>query len=166
VASSSSQWKNKDKDDLRAHYEEVGEESRLYDRLIWEIPSVAMAIVGAFIAVAYGYIFNLWVRLVLLILAALWLFMVLVVSTRHMFFVDRQKMRLIDIEENSFEISSLQRFSKRKGKELGVRIDHWQDPLGVLRGQSAHLWLKRVLWATLLSMILLVFHTIYILIRN
>jgi len=139
-------WKEKDKDFLIAHYREVGEESRLYDRLIWEVPSIAIAIVGALLIAAYAYAPNMLLRTLLTGLATIWAFGVIIFAVKHEFFVTRQKTRLTILEEECFGILNLQRFTDpRKFQKLKVEKSHWEKPKG-LQHLSAHSTLNVVLW--------------------
>ena len=88
-------WQNKDKDFLVAHYSEVGEESRLYDKLIWEVPSIAIVIVSALLIAAYAHTPNLLLRTLFTALAALWTFGMIVFVSKHQFFAALQKKRLM-----------------------------------------------------------------------
>jgi len=157
--SSEDDWKNKDKNDLRTHYEEVGEECRLYDRLIWEIPSLAVTVVGALIVVTYAYINVIYVRIFVLLSAALWLYAIIITTIKHMFFAGIQKKRLMTIEEKGFLIPNLQRFTV--SKDQAIETSHWEKASG-LQKQRAHAWLKRVLVLTLFLVVFLFLYNVYL----
>ena len=138
--------KDKDKDFLIAHYREVANESRLYDRLIWEIPSIAIAIVGALLTAAYVYAPDIWLRTLLTGFAAMWAFGVIVFAEKHEFFAILKKKRLARLEEEVFGISNLQRFGDpKKYEKLEVTKSHWEKPRG-LRHLRAHSTLNVILW--------------------
>ncbi len=146
-------WQNKDKDFLIAHYHEVGEESRLYDRLIWEVPSIAILIISALLIAAYAYAPNLLLRTILTALATLWAFGTIVFAVKHQFFVVLQKTRLMTLEEKGFGMLNLQRFSSdKKTKNLKLQKSHWERPEG-LQQLSAHTWLNRILQIMFLSLL-------------
>lgn len=139
-------WKDKDKDFLIAHYHEVSDESRAYDRLIWEIPSIAIAIVGALLTAAYVYAPNILIRTLLTGFAAMWAFGVMVFAAKHEFFNGLQKKRLMRLEDEAFEILNLQRFGDpKKYEKLEVVKSHWEKPKGLQR-LGAHHTLNIVLW--------------------
>jgi len=141
-------WQDKDKDFLIAHYHEVGDESRLYDRLIWEVPSIAIAIISGLLIAAYAYAPNLLLRALLTALAAIWAFGMIVFVTKHQFFVIRKKERLMTLEERGFGMLNLQRSTDPddpKVQALGLQTSHWERAKG-LNQWSAHRSLKRTLW--------------------
>lgn len=143
-------WKEKDKDYLIAHYHEVGEASRLYDRLIWEVPSIAIAIVGGLITAAYVREQPPVVRTLLTGIAAMWAFGVIVFAVKHQFFVRIQKKRLAVLEHEAFEIPRLQRSGDTKEyEELGIMEPYPKDPEGLER-LGAHRTLNVILWVMFL----------------
>jgi len=146
-------WQNKDKDFVLAHYHEVGEESRLYDRLIWEVPSIAIVIISALLIAAYAYAPNLLLRMILTALAAVWAFGMIIFAVKHQYFVGLKKIRLMTLEEKCFGMLNLQRFTDPdKAKNLKLRKSHWERPEG-LQHQSAHRWLMGTLWIMFVSLV-------------
>jgi hypothetical protein len=145
-------WKDKDKDFLIAHYREVSNESRAYDRLIWEIPSIAIVILGALFTAAYVHTPpSILLRTVLTGFAALWAFGVIVFAKKHEFFNGIQKKRLMRLEDEAFEIINLQRLSDpKKYKKLEIKKSHWEEPKG-LQHLGAHHTLNGILWIMFLS---------------
>lgn len=166
---------------LKAFYHEIGENRRLYDRLIWEIPTLTITIASGIVALAFGYVQNSVVRAVVILLAIFWVFAMLVVSTKHQYFARIQAKRLAMIEYDMGFVP-LQRFTRKKtvksmaekskGEERRVWSDiyskieeHWDDPKGLER-LSAWRTLRWSIMATLLSLIILEFYVILCVIQE
>jgi len=145
-------------DFIVGQYRECGRAAALYDNAIWQIPSAAFLISGALITLAYGYTNISFIRGIVLTIAAVWTFILFIVMNKHMFFVLKQKEKMICIEVEEFKISSLQRFSQPR-KELKERLtkfdyafDGWESPKGIAIG--AHRILK--IGMVILSVMLLI----------
>ncbi|MCJ7470145.1 hypothetical protein MUO74_06565 [Candidatus Bathyarchaeota archaeon] len=128
-------------------YKECGRAAALYDNAIWQVPSTAFLASGALVSLAYGYVSIPYVRGIVIIIAAIWVFVLFVVMNKHMFFAAKQKEKMIRIEVKEFKISSLQRFAKCREKlvkdlvQFEYAFDGWENPKGIGR-MSGHLMLR------------------------
>lgn len=73
---------------IRALHKDLSEDKREYDRLIFAIPSVASAIDGIFLGIAYGYIAEPLPRLILLLTAILFTSVIAIANIKHRYFSD------------------------------------------------------------------------------
>ena len=161
---------------LKAFYYEIGENKRLYDRLIWEIPTLTITIASGIVALAFGYVQNSVVRAVVILLAIFWVFAMLVVSTKHQYFARIQAKRLTMIECD-MGFAPLQRFTRKEilkdmtgegdgCSEISGEIEKcWDDPKGLER-LSAWKTLRLSITATLLSLVILELYVIACVIKE
>ncbi|OGD54032.1 hypothetical protein A3K80_00250 [Candidatus Bathyarchaeota archaeon RBG_13_38_9] len=153
-------------DYLIAHYEEIGKECLFLDRLIWEIPSLALAIIVGIITVAYYYVSTLLIRMILLLIGIFWYFTIIVATEKHMLFVWNRKERLMLIEDRYFKIPDLpnvQRFGESKWYNGSTQ--HWKQLKGIQK-LRAHDFLKTALYVTFIVLLFLEAHNIYLLYTN
>lgn len=148
-------WAGKDKNFLIAHYNEVGEESRLYDRLLWELPSIAIAIASGLLITSYVVTSSPVLSLICTALATIWVFVMIIAAKKHEYFVSLQKARLMTLEENGFSILNLQRVTNPdKTLDVPLQKTHWKKPKK-LQCLSAHLCLNCALWITFIGSLVL-----------
>ena len=96
------------------YYRELAEEKRLYDRLIWQIPTLVLAITTGIVAVAYGYVQDNAIRALILFIGMFWVFAMLVVTVKHQYFGMIQRKLLMFIEHEYMHLPPVQRLTRRK----------------------------------------------------
>ena len=84
-----------EKEYVIAYCREFAEDKRLYDRLIWQIPTLVLAITTGIVAVAYSYVQDDAIRAVIFFLGIFWVFAMLVVTIKHQYFGMVQRKLLI-----------------------------------------------------------------------
>ena len=124
-----------EKEYVIAYYRELAEDKRLYDRLIWQIPTLVLTITTGIVAVAYSYVQDDAIRAVIFFLGIFWVFAMLVVTIKHQYFGMVQRKLLILIEHKYMHLPPVQRFTRRETieylRELAKRAG---------RDEEAALW--------------------------
>ena len=164
-----------------AYYRELAEEKRLYDRLIWQIPTLVLAITTGIVAVAYSYVQETVTRVVIIFLGIFWVFAMLVVTTKHQYFGMIQRKLLMHIEYKYMRLPPVQRFTKKETinylRELALKAgqeaeaafwhevygtikDLWDSPRSFLEKMSAWRMLK---WSIMLTLLILMALECYLL---
>ena len=69
----------------KIEYSQLSEDWRHRDRLFFVIPPIIITVSGVFIGVAFGYITNLWIRLILLSIVVIWTFTMVVTLHKNIF---------------------------------------------------------------------------------
>ena len=69
----------------KIEYSQLSEDWRHRDRLFFVIPSIIITVSGVFIGVAFGYITNLWIRMILLSIVVIWTFTMVVTLHKNIF---------------------------------------------------------------------------------
>ena len=89
---------NNEPDEARIkQYERLAEDWRFQHRLIWEIPTVGVAIMAGILAVSYTQL-NAWPRSVLLSVGALLLFGLAIAIAKHRFGADYRSQYIEELE--------------------------------------------------------------------
>lgn len=70
----------------KIEYSQLSEDWRYRDRLFFVIPAIIITVSGVFIGVAFGYITNLWIRVILLSIVVIWTFTMVVTLHKNIFF--------------------------------------------------------------------------------
>lgn len=69
----------------KIEYSQLSEDWRHRDRLFFVIPSITITVIALFIGVAFGYITNLWIRMILLFIVVIWTFTMVVTLHKNIF---------------------------------------------------------------------------------
>ena len=69
----------------KIEYSQLSEDWRHRDRLFFVIPSIIITVSGVFIGVAFGYITNLWIRMILLSIVVIWTFTMVITLHKNIF---------------------------------------------------------------------------------
>ena len=139
---------------LLAQYRECWAHIREHKSFIWQLPTVAATITGAFIAVGLVYIpLDRWAARELFFICGLALiFSLLVASVKHRYFTHIWQKSILKIEEE-LSIKKVQIFTKEPDK---CHTDYLftEDPKG-LEHLSAHNMLIKAMWVLVLIYIFL-----------
>ena len=99
-------------------YNQCSEDWRHYDRAIWQMPTVAITIASAILAVAYQYVEELLPRAFILLLGGLLLLSITVALMKHRLFHDQRTEFLSDTERDWVDSDKVRRTIKRKTEEI------------------------------------------------
>mgnify|MGYP007042435266 CR=1 FL=1 len=134
---------------LRMQYERIAEDMRSVDRISWELPSVAVAIMTGIVAVSYYYLTGL-IRFSVLFLGGFFLLTLTIANAKNRFMMDVKTRFLQQIERELriqvFPTTTKESIiyieeQKRKGSE---EREIWL--LNLFKHQQAGIWLLHVLF--------------------
>ena len=139
-----------------AQYNQCSEDWRHYNGAIWQIPSVAVAIASAILAVAYQYdVQDLLPRTVILFFGGLILLSLTVALIKHRLFLDQRTEFLSNTEKEWVNSNKVKRIVKRKTEEI-------QD-VSWFQRRRAYNWLLVVMIITMLCLFGLAFCNLFLL---
>ena len=101
-----------------AQYNQCSEDWRHYDNAIWQMPTVAITIASAILAVAYQYVQELLPRTVILFFGGLILLSITVELIKHRLFHDQRTEFLSETEKDWVASNRVKRIIKRKTTEI------------------------------------------------
>ena len=135
-------------------YNQCSEDWRHYDKAIWQMPTVAITIASAILAVAYQYVQELLPRAFILLLGGLLLLSITVALIKHRLFHEQRTEFLSDTENDWVDSKRVTRTIKRKTKEI------WQLPW--YRKLKAYKWLLSAMIIATLFLFGLSFYNFYL----
>lgn len=138
-----------------AQYNQCSEDWRHYNNTIWQMPTVAMTIASAIMAVAYQYIQELLPRTVILFFGGLILLGLTVSLVKHRLFHDQRTEFLFDTEKDWVASNKVKRIIKRRTAEI-------QNTLYFQRVR-AYWWLLIIMTVATLSCFGLFFYNLFLL---
>jgi hypothetical protein len=121
-------------------YNQCSEDWRHYDRAIWQMPTVAITIASAILAVAYQYVKYLPARAFILLLGGLLLLSLTVALVKHRLFQEQRIEFLSDTEKDWVDSDTVNRTIKRKTTEV-QKIPWYGQKLPCCKKQKGYYWL-------------------------
>ena len=140
-----------------AQYNQCSEDWRHYNAIIWQIPSVAITIAAAILAVAYQYIQELLPRTVILFFGGFILSSLTVALIKHRLFHNQRTEFLYQTEMDWASSSKVKRIIKRKTSEI-QNIPWYQR-------MRAYNWLLGAMIITTLCLLGLGFYNLFLLFK-
>ncbi len=141
-----------------AQYNQCSEDWRHYNNTIWQMPTAAIAIASAILAVAYQYVGELLPRTVILFFGGLILSGLTVALIKHRLFHDQRTVFLSDTEKDWVNSNKIKRIIKRRTTE--IQNVSWYQKV------EAYKWLLTVMIITTLSFFGLFFYNLFLLLWN
>jgi hypothetical protein len=136
-------------------YNQCSEDWRHYNNTIWQIPSVAVVISSAILAVAYQYVEELLPRTIILFFGGLILLSLTIALIKHRLFHNQRTEFLSNTEDDWVDSNKIKRIIKRKTEEI---------PNGLwFQKMIAYHWLLGVMIITMLCFFGLFFHNLFLL---
>ena len=133
--------------DLRLQYQQCVENYRLWDRFLWQVPTVTIAIASGIIGIAFSYLkHNLGASSAVLSFGVIFSFSLYVAVVKYRFFQNRT-IKIMKNIETRLSLYPLPLITKE------MKPEKW------IQEQSAGNWLAgSVLWVTILLVLLLIYN--------
>ncbi len=138
-----------------AQYNQCSEDWRQYNSTIWQIPSVAIAIASAILAVAYQNIQELLPRTVILFFGGLMLLTLTIALIKHVLLFNQRTEFLSETEKDWVISNKIKTTIKRRTEEI--------PNLSWFQKRKAHKWLLGVMIITTLCLFCLTFYNLFLL---
>jgi len=143
---------------LRMQYERIAEDMRNIDRISWELPSVAVAIMTGLVAVSYYYLTGL-IRFSVLFLGGCFLLTLTIANAKHRFMMD-VKTRFLQQIERELQIQVFPTTTKEsiiyleeQKREGSEEREIWL--INLFKNQPAGIWLLQMLFVVSIFVFLL-----------
>jgi hypothetical protein len=147
-------------------YERCAEDWRLHQNLIWQIPSVAIAIIGGILTVSYSFL-NGIPRAILLGIGSVLIFALTTALAKHRLGAQARSQFLLDLETETFRVKQIPTTTKdikEYLKDRPLTDDHRLFRFLIKR--SSEIWLLRVMFGIFIAMSILVILQIVIIVVN
>ena len=146
-------------------YDRLAEDWRLHHNLVWQIPSVAIAIIGGILTVSYSFLDGM-PRAVLLGIGSVLIFALTTALPKHRLGADGRSQFLLDLETEIFKVKPIPTKTNDIKEYLKDR-SLTDDPLfRFLIKHSSEIWLLRVMFGSFIAMSFLVISQIMIIVVN
>jgi len=135
-------------DEEIAQYNQLCDDWRSYNSIIWQIPAASGAVMAIFLASAYEYIDTFFTRALVLMLGSLLLLALTIALYKHRFFHDARTAKIKAIEEKWTKEKRIASPAQRETKKYSALIpdDLIVKPQKIWESQSAVSWLKFSMW--------------------
>jgi hypothetical protein len=146
-------------------YERLAEDWRLHQNLIWQIPSVAIVIIGGILTVSYSFL-NGIPRAILLGIGSVLIFALTTALAKHRLGAEARSQFLVDLETEIFRIKQIPTKTKDIKEFLKDRQLTDDRLFRFLIKRSSEIWLLRVMFGIFIAMSILVILQIVIIVVN
>jgi len=131
-------------DFLSFQYQECAEDHRHYSSLIWQVPSIAVAISGGILAFSFADNIDKFIRPFILAIGLIFDFVLFVGLLRYRMFEIARRVDLEEIEKMIADAKITNMKVRRGGKEILENKEHYGIKSHMLIQTPAYNWLKIV----------------------
>lgn len=147
-------------------YDRLAEDWRLHTGLIWQIPSVAVAIIGGILTVSYSFLVDI-PRVVLLSIGSILMLALTIALAKHRLGAEARSQFLMDLETETFKIKQFPIKSDGIKHYLNDKSLTHDRLFYFLIKHSSEIWLLRVMFAIFMVMsVLVAWEFIHMLLQN